>query len=802
MTPSSGGGAEDTGSPKTNDRREVFAWVLYAWAFHGFVTTVATVLLGPYLTSLAQAAVGENGPVFGPGLLPAVTAKAFFFYCLSLSVFLQVLLLPFLGAIADYTSLKKRLLALFSCVGAAATCLLFFVGGGLDFRWGGALFVLANLAFGASIVLYNAFLPEITTEEQRDRVSSRGYALGYLGGGLLLAGNLAFMRYAPVLGLPVGLALRLSLLSAGLWWGGFSLPIILRLRSRRPVRATPPGRGLLALGLAELATTLRLLRGRPHTRRYLIAYLVFNDGIQTVIGVAAVFLAQELFVSRGRPVDQSFLLGVMLMVQFVGFLGALGFERLAAWTRGKTALVASLVVWSGVVIYGYRFLRTPADAVWMSAIIALVLGGSQALSRSLFSRMIPPGREASFFAIYEISSSGTSWIGPLIFALVVATTNSYRQALLSLIVLFVTGTLLLIFTDVDRAFAEPRPTPLAGPRGPGWLRRVLDEAVVRLARLMVHVFFREVEVTGHEGIPRGVPLVFVANHNNSVVDSVLLLALPGVRPRMLAKSTLFSHPVMGPLLALAGALPVYRRRDAGADVSRNVETFAHCGKVLAAGGQIALFPEGTSHNEERPLPIKSGAARIVLEGALQGALGIRIVPVGLTYEAKDRFRSKVWVCVGHAVDPAAEIGRHEEEPRAAVRALTERIAVALEAVTCGVEGRQPGPKLREKARPAWRQLGGRILALPVVTLGCALNWIPYRIPGWISCGLSTTPDDRATYKLLAGLLAFPLAWAAETAIAARLAGPGWGLAMAVVAPASGYAALRLREQWRPRALSR
>lgn len=345
-----------------------------------------------------------------------------------------------------------------------------------------------------------------------------------------------------------------------------------------------------------------------------------------------------------------------------------------------------------------------------------------------------------------------------------------------------------------------RPTPL-GP--PGRLRRVLDEAVVRLARLMLHVFFREVEVTGRERIPRGVPLVFVANHNNSVVDSVLLLALPGARPRMLAKSTLFSHPIMGPLLALVGALPVYRRQDAGADVSRNFETFAHCRKVLAAGGQIALFPEGRSHSEERRLPIKSGAARIVLEAeARQGSLGIRIVPVGLNYEAKDRFRSKVWVCVGHAVDPTAEIVRHQDEPRAAVRGLTERIAVALADATPGVEGRPPGPKMREKAPLAWLRLGSEILALPVFILGCALNWIPYRIPGWISDGLSTTPDEPATYKLLAGLLAFPLAWVAETAIAARLAGPAWGLAMTVVAPASGYAALRLREQWSRRALRR
>lgn len=437
-----------------DDAREVAAWTWYQWAFHGFVTTVASVLLGPYLTGLAQAEVGENGPVFGPGALGGITAKAFFFYCLSASVFLQVLALPLLGAIADYTSLKKRLLACCSAIGACATCLLFFVGGSLDFRWGGALFALANLSFGASVVLYNAFLPEIASDDARDRVSSRGYALGYLGGGLLLAANLVFVRLAPSLGVSQSLALRLSLLSAGLWWALFSLPLFARLRTRREVRPRPPGRGLIALGLSELAASFRLLRGRPQTRRFLIAYLLYNDGIQTVIGVAAVFLTQELFVARGQAPDDSFLLGVMLMVQFVGFAGALGFERLAAWTRGKVALVVSLVLWSGVVIYGYRLLQSRADAVGMAVVIALVLGGSQALSRSLFSRMVPAGHEASFFAIYEISESGTSWIGPFLFAVVVARTNSYREALLSLIVLFVAGTALLVATRVEQAFVE------------------------------------------------------------------------------------------------------------------------------------------------------------------------------------------------------------------------------------------------------------------------------------------------------------------------------------------------------------
>ena len=441
-------------SARAHDRREIVGWMVYAWAFHGFVTTVATVLFGPYVTSLAQAAIGENGRVFAMPLLQTVTAKSFFPYCLSLSVLLQVLLLPLLGAVADLTSLKKRLMEISCAVGAGCTCLLVFVGGGLDYRWGGAVFVIANLAFGCSVVLYNAFLPEICAADERDRVSSRGYALGYLGGGLLLAANLALMRSAAALGIGVGLAVRLSLLSAGLWWGGFAIVTFRRLKVRAAPRRPLRGRGLFRSGLAELAATLAELRGRPATRRFLLAYLLFNDGIQTVVGVAAVFLAQELFVSRGLPADQAFLLGLMLMVQFVGFAGALLFGRLAARVGARNALVTSLVAWSAVVVYGYGLLQTTRQAWVMSATIATVLGGSQALARSLFSRMIPVGREASFFAIYEISANGTSWIGPLIFGMVVATTNSYRDALLSLIVLFVAGTALLVATDVEQAFRE------------------------------------------------------------------------------------------------------------------------------------------------------------------------------------------------------------------------------------------------------------------------------------------------------------------------------------------------------------
>jgi UMF1 family MFS transporter len=436
-----------------NDRREIFGWMVYDWANSTFVTTVATTLLGPYLTTLAQRSVGENGVVMSLGPLGSVTAKSLFPLCVSASVFLQVFLFPILGAIADYSHLKKRLMMAFCFFGALATCMLFLVQDGL-YALGGFLFILANVSYGASVVLYNAFLPEICTEDWRDKVSSGGYAAGYLGGGLLLVANLALVLRAPRLGISADLAVRLSLLSAGLWWGGFSLVTFSRLKVRAAARPRPPNRGYLRIALSELLVTLRELGRLRQTLRYLIAYSFFNDGIQTVVAVASVFLSQELFVARGLPVDESFLIGLILMIQFVAFLGALASERIAATIGTKRAVLLCLFGWSGAVVYAYGFLQTTTQAWGMSAVIALVLGGSQALSRSLFSRMIPAGREASFFGLYEISERGTSWIGPLVFGVVVAITGSYREAILCLIVLFVLGTTLLALTDTDRAARE------------------------------------------------------------------------------------------------------------------------------------------------------------------------------------------------------------------------------------------------------------------------------------------------------------------------------------------------------------
>jgi len=432
-----------------NDRREIFGWKMYDWANSAFSTTVAGALFGPYLTRLAQTAVGENGVVLNLGALGEVTAKSLPTLCVSISVGLQVFMLPILGALGDYSNLKKRLMAVFCFLGVAATCLLFFVQGNL-YLAGGLLFIVANICFGASIVFYNAFLPEITTEDEADKVSSRGFAYGYLGGALLLVVNLLLVLNAERLGMTTGLAVRLSLLSAGLWWGGFAVITFALLKSRPAKKKLPPGKSYLSAGFAELRSTFKELRRLPLTARYLLGYLIYNDGIQTVIVAASTFLEQELF-PGGNPV---FLLEIFLMVQFVAVAGALLFERLAYLMSTKRAIIVSLIIWSGIVIYAYGFLNSVPEAWVLAGVIAIVLGGSQALSRSLFSKMIPEGKEASFFGLYEVSERGTSWMGPLLFSLVVSRTGSYRLALLSLIFFFVVGLIVLWITDTDRAIRE------------------------------------------------------------------------------------------------------------------------------------------------------------------------------------------------------------------------------------------------------------------------------------------------------------------------------------------------------------
>lgn len=426
-------------------RRERVGWYFYDWANSAFPTTVVTVFLGPWLTTVTKAAADGEGFVYPLGI--KVHAGSFFPYVVSLSVLAQVLTLPVLGAIADYSHRKKEMLGLFAYLGAGATFALYAVHG-TSYLPGGVLFLFANVSFGASVVFYNAFLPDLASPDRRDAVSSYGWAFGYLGGGLLLALNLALFSQAAALGLSVGHAVRINLASAGAWWALFTLIPLLTLRNRQPARQLRPGDHYLTVGFRQLRRTLSRVRLYPQTVLFLAAYLLYNDGIQTVIALASQFGQEEL----GLPI--STLTSVILMVQFVAFFGALAFNRVAEVLGTKRAIMVSLVIWTGTVTYAYGWLRTGGQFFALGAAIAIVLGGSQALSRALYSLMIPKGQEAEYFSLYEVSERGTSWLGPLLFGLALQFTGSYRIAILSLSVFFLLGLVLLAFVNVRDAVLE------------------------------------------------------------------------------------------------------------------------------------------------------------------------------------------------------------------------------------------------------------------------------------------------------------------------------------------------------------
>ncbi|MFB7087400.1 MFS transporter [Streptomyces sp. NPDC056296] len=428
-------------------RREQRGWYFYDWACSVYSTSVLTVFLGPYLTSVAEAAADADGYVHPLGI--PVRAGSFFAYSVSLSVIVAVLVMPLVGAAADRSGRKKPLLAAAAYTGAAATTCMFFLDGD-RYLLGGLLLVVANAAQSVAMMLYNSYLPEIAPPEERDAVSSRGWAFGYAAGALVLVANLILYTAHDSFGLSESAAVRVCLASAGLWWGAFALIPLRRLRDRRtPARERESARGAALPGFRQLAATVRDMRRRPLTLAFLLAYLVYNDGIQTVISQASVYGSQEL------DLGQSTLIVAVLLVQLLAVAGALALGRLARTYGAKRTILGSLVAWTVTLAAGY-FLPA-GEPVWffvLAAGIGLVLGGSQALSRSLFSHLVPPGKEAEYFSAYELSDRGMSWLGPLLFGLTYQLTGSYRDAIISLVAFFVIGFVLLARVPVRRAIGD------------------------------------------------------------------------------------------------------------------------------------------------------------------------------------------------------------------------------------------------------------------------------------------------------------------------------------------------------------
>jgi UMF1 family MFS transporter len=451
---------DDTAAAPVSTRRERTGWYFYDWANSAFATTVITVFLGPFLTSVTKQAAGCplgsdgcTGMVHPLGI--AVRPGSYFPYLVSLSVFLTIFVLPMMGAIADRTERKKVLLAATAFLASAATVAMAFVTGE-RYLLGGLLFLIANISGGASIVVYNSFLPMLAGPDDRDKVSSRGWALGYLGGGLLLLFNLVAVQLLSIDGndqRTLDIA-RWCIVSAGVWWAVFTLVPLAWLREHPGVDATLRRGNVVLDGFKQLGRTFKGLRAYPLTLFFLLAYLIYNDGIQTVISLASQYGTEELHL------DQTTLIITILLVQFLAFGGALLLGFMAARIGARRTIVFSLALWLVVVVVAYWLpAGEPIPFMLLGVAIGLVLGGSQALSRSLFSQLIPDGREGEYYGFYQISSDGTSWIGPLAFGLIFQLTSSYRLGILSLIVFFVVGGILLAFVPIRRAITAAGNVP-------------------------------------------------------------------------------------------------------------------------------------------------------------------------------------------------------------------------------------------------------------------------------------------------------------------------------------------------------
>ena len=430
---------------ESGDRRNTFGWCMYDWANSAYTTTVVVGLLPAYF---AEAVVGSEGVRLGDTLYRATTLWGF---TAGLAAFLAFLLSPTLGAVADMTASKKRFLLACAYTGSLFTVLLYFCHSG-DVVKTLFFFLVAQVAYVGGNVFYDAFLPQIAPgQHAMDRLSGKGYAYGYVGGGLQFALALGLVAGHRQLGLAQGLAARLGMVMAGLWWAGFTL-VTARHLSEAPVRRVPDLKqstrpqwfGTLAAGLSRTLQTARQVRRYRHLATFLLAYMFYNDGIQTAINMATIYGKDELGLSNTT------LMVTLLTIQIVAAAGALLFSRVALWLGTRQAVMLTLVIWSAVAVAAY-FIQGARDFFALGAVVGLVLGGSQALSRSLYGSMIPPRASAEFYGFYTLFSKFSSIWGPWVFAAITLIAGSARPAILSLVAFFLVGLVLLMLVDEDKA---------------------------------------------------------------------------------------------------------------------------------------------------------------------------------------------------------------------------------------------------------------------------------------------------------------------------------------------------------------
>lgn len=420
--------------PIAESVREQRGWYWYDWAASAFSVSVVAVFFGPYVTDLAQAAssAGERITLFG--LIP-VTAESYYPYLAAIALALQILVMPVVGGVADSTRSRRRVLAVTAYIGAVAVMAMWFMQG-MNYQLGGLLFIIATVAFGSAMVVYNSFLPLIAESREQDRVSSAAWAMGYAGGVLLLLVNIALFVSGERIGVSESEATRIALASAGLWWAAFTIIPLRRLRDR------PPGVHVegssLGVKLRALVLGFREIRGYPQAALFLVAYFFYYDGIQTMIGLSSTYAVEELGLETTSVIIS------VVIVQVIGIAGALLLARWARVIGAKRVVVVSLGLWSVAVFIVFSL---PAGNVALflvtAGFIGFILGGSQALSRSIFSQLVPRERSGEFFSLFEVVGSVSALIGPLVFAVTLQFAGSYRIGLLFLIAFFIVGASLL-----------------------------------------------------------------------------------------------------------------------------------------------------------------------------------------------------------------------------------------------------------------------------------------------------------------------------------------------------------------------
>lgn len=425
-------------------RREQRAWAMYDWANSAFAATIITAIFPVYFASVA-----------GANLLPG-EATRLLARTTTIALVIVAFLAPVLGAIADFAPIKKRLLAAFMLVGALASAGLFTVLEG-DWLFAAVLFAIGNIGWAGSLAFYDSLLPHIASRDEIDRVSSAGYAAGYLGGGILLALNVAWIVTPATFGLrDAGQASRLSFLSVAVWWALFSLPLFRRV-PEPAIKNAPHFRSrveLIATAFRGLAQTLRDLRRYKHAFLMLVAFVIYSDGINTIIRMATSY-GTEIGIGRNA------LITAILLVQFVGIPFAFLFGMLAGTIGAKASLFIALGIYTLISVMGYH-MKTERDFYVLAFMVAAVQGGSQALSRSLFASMIPRDRSSEFFGFFSVFEKFGAIAGPATFELASATTGSSRAAILSIIAFFVIGAVVLSMVNVtegQRAAHAPHPQP-------------------------------------------------------------------------------------------------------------------------------------------------------------------------------------------------------------------------------------------------------------------------------------------------------------------------------------------------------